>query len=123
MHFVIERLLNGSIPDQDEVTKFEVIFDNGGGMLLLKVDHSFDPCGLYIGGKHCEVRLTFLQGDSTPSDQVGQGKMGIGWRKKVSCFSNMEGQKWVCASGCKVWGTAHMSSDCDMVSSHDGGNY
>ena len=55
MHFVIERLLNGSIPDQDEVAKFEVIFDDGGSMLLFKADHGFDLCGVYIGGECCQV--------------------------------------------------------------------
>ena len=61
--------------------------------------------------------------NSSPSNQVGGGKRGIGKRKKTSCFSNVEGQKWVCAGGCKVQGTAHMSLGCDMVSPHDRGNY
>ena len=39
---MIERLLNGSISDEDEVTEFEVIFDDGGSMLLFETDHGFD---------------------------------------------------------------------------------
>ena len=111
MHFVIERLLNGSIPDQDEVAKFEVIFDDGGSMLLFKTDHSFDLCGVYIRGKHCQVRPTFLWGNSVLSNEVGLEKRGIGQRKKIYCFGDVEGQKWVYASHCKVWGTAHTLSD------------
>ena len=71
MHFAIERLFDGSIPDQYEVTKFEVVFDDGGGMLLFETDCSFDLCGIYIRGKHCQVWPTFLQSNSSPSNQVG----------------------------------------------------
>ena len=63
----------------------------------------------------------YLQGDSSPSNQVGQGKRGIRQRKKVSGFGN--GQKWVCAGGCKIQGTAHTSVDCDLVGPHDEGDY
>ena len=42
MHFAIERLLDGGIPDQDEVAEFKVILDDGGSMLLFKTDHGFD---------------------------------------------------------------------------------
>ena len=65
----------------------------------------------------------FLQGDRAPSDEVSRQKRGVGWRKKVGCFGNVEGQKWVHASGCKVQGTAHTSVDCDTVGPHDGGDY
>ena len=65
-HFAIERLLDGSISDEDKVAKFEVILDDGGGMLLFKMDHS-----IHIGGKCCRVRPTFLQGDGAPSNEVG----------------------------------------------------
>ena len=70
MHFAIERLLDGGISDQNEVAEFEVTLDDGGGMLLFETDCGFDPCGVYIRGECCQVRLTFLQGDSMPSDEV-----------------------------------------------------
>ena len=85
-HFVIERLFDGGISDQDEITELQVIFDDGGSMLLFETDCGFDPCSIYIRGKHCQVWLMFLQGDSSPSNQVGQGKRGIRQRKKVSGF-------------------------------------
>ena len=65
-HFAVERLLDGGISDDNEVAEFEVILEDGGGMLLFKMDH-----GVHIGGECCQVRLTFLQGDSTPSNKVG----------------------------------------------------
>ena len=71
MHFVIERLLNGGISDEDEVTEFEVVLDDGGDMLLFKTDHNFDLNGVHIGGECCQVRPTFLQGNSAPSNEVG----------------------------------------------------
>ena len=55
-HFAIKRLLDGGIPDQDEIAKFEVVIDDGGGMLLFKADHSFDLCGVYIGCKHYQMQ-------------------------------------------------------------------
>ena len=70
-HFVIERLLDSSISDQDEVAEFEVILDDGGGMLLFETDCGFDLSGVHIRGECCEVRLMFLEGDSTPSNKVG----------------------------------------------------
>ena len=120
MHFVIVRLLDGGISDEDEVAEFEVILDNGGGMLLFEMDCGFDLSGVHVGGKCCQVRPTFLQGDITLSNEVGQGKRGIGQRKQIGCFGDVEGQKWMCAGGCKVWGAAHMLVDCDSVGPHDG---
>ena len=120
MHFAIERLLDSSISDEDEVTEFEVVLDDGGGMLLFKMDHGLDSSSVDIGGECCQVRLTFLQGDSAPSNQVGRGKRSVWWRKQVGCFGDVEGQKWVRAGGCKVRGTAHTSADCDSVGQHDG---
>ena len=64
----------------------------------------------------------FLQGNSAPSNKVGGGKGGIGRRKKIGCFGDVEGKKWMCASHCKVRGTAHTLADCDLVSPHDGGD-
>ena len=119
-HFAIERLLNSGIYDEDEVTECEVVLDDGGGMLLFKLHCGLDSSGIDVGGECCQVRPMFLQGDSAPSNQVGQGKRSIWWRKQVRCFGDIEGQKWVCASGCKVWGTAHTSADCDSVGPHDG---
>ena len=119
-HFVIERLLNSSVSDEDEVAKSEVVLDDGGGMLLFEMDHGFDLSGVDIGGKCCQVRPTFLKGDSTLSNEVGRGKRSIWWRKQVGCFGDIEWQKWVCASGCEVQGAAHMSADCDLVGPHDG---
>ena len=66
-HFVIERLLNSGISDEDEVAKFEVVVDNGSSMLLFETD-----CGMDIGGKCCQVRPPFLKGNSAPSNKVGQ---------------------------------------------------
>ena len=70
-HFAIERFLESGISDEDEVAKFEVILDNGGSMLLFKTDHGCDSSSVHIGGKCCKVRLTFLEGDSMPSNKVG----------------------------------------------------
>ena len=120
MHFMIERLLNGGIADEDEVTEFEVILDDDGGMLLFEMDHSFDSSSIDIRGKCCQVRLTFLTSDGTPSNQVSQGNRGGGRRKQIGCFSDVEGQKWMCASGCEVQGAAHASADCDLVGPHGG---
>ena len=78
-HFVIERLLDGGISDEDEVAEFEVVLDDGGGMLLFKMDGGFDSSGIHIGGECCEVRLTFLQGDSAPSNKE-RGASGRGSR-------------------------------------------
>ena len=39
---MIEGLLDSGISDEDEVAKFEVILDNGGGMLLFEMDRGFD---------------------------------------------------------------------------------
>ena len=65
-HFAIERFLHSGISDEDEVTEFEVILDDGGGMLMFKSDRGLDS-----RGECCQVRLTFLKGDSTPSNEVG----------------------------------------------------
>ena len=118
-HFAIERFLDGGISDEDKVAECEVVLDDGGGMLLFETDHSFDLSGVHVGGECCQVRPTFLQGDSVLSNEVGRGKRSVWWRKQVGCFGNVEGQKWVCASGCKVRGTAHTSADCDSVGPHD----
>ena len=64
------RLLNGSISDEDEVAEFEVVIDDGDGMLLFKMDGSFDLSGVHIGGECCRVRPTFLQGDGMLSNKV-----------------------------------------------------
>ena len=71
-HFAIERLLDSSISDEDKVTEFEVVVDDGGGMLLFKTDCGFDSSSVDIGGKCCQVRPTLLQGDSAPSNEVGR---------------------------------------------------
>ena len=120
MHFAIERLLDGGISDEDKVAEFEVILDDGGGMLLLETDHGFDLSGVHVGGKCYQVRLTFLQRDGAPSNKVGRGKRGIRWRKQVGCFGDVKGQKWMCAGHSKVRGAAHTSADSDSVSPHDG---
>ena len=119
-HFAIERLLDSGISDEDEVAKFEVVVDDGCGMLLFEMDHGFDSSGVDVRGECCQVRLTFLKGDSAPSNKVSRRKRSIWQRKQVSCFSDIEGQKWVCAGGCEVWGTAHILVDCDSVGPHDG---
>ena len=120
MHFAIEGFLNSSISDEDEVANCEVVLDDGGGMLLFEMDRGFDLSGVHIGGECCQVRPTFLQGDSTLSNEVGQRKRSIWRRKQVRCFGNIEGQKWVCAGGSEVWGTAHTSANCDSFGPHDG---
>ena len=119
-HFAIERFLDSGISDEDEVAECEVVLDNGGGMLLFKTDCGFDSSSIDVGGECCQVNPTFLKGDSVPSNQVSRGKRSIWQRKEVGCFSDIEGQKWVCAGGCKVQGTAHTLADCDSVSPHDG---
>ena len=72
MHFAIERLLDGGISDEDEVAKFEVVLDDGGGMLLFEMDHGFDSSSVDVGGECCQVRLTLLEGNSAPRNEVGQ---------------------------------------------------
>ena len=91
MHLAIERLLDGSISDEDQVTEFVVVLDDGGGMLLFKMDHSFDSSSIHIGGKCCQVRSMFLQGDSALSNKVGGGKRSIRQRKQIGCLGNVEG--------------------------------
>ena len=119
-HFAIERFLDSGISDEDEVAECEVILDDCGSMLLFKTDRGFDSSGVDVGGECCQVRPTFLQGNSAPSNEVGRGKWSIWWRQQVSCFSDIEGQKWVCAGGCEVRGTAHSSVDRNSVGPHDG---
>ena len=70
-HFAIERFLDSGISDKDEVAGFEVVLDDGGSMLLFKMDRSFDSSGVDVRGECCQVRLTFLKGDSMPSNEVG----------------------------------------------------
>ena len=70
-HFVIKGLLDSGVSDEDEVTKLEVVLDDGGGMLLFKTDCSSDSSGVDIGGECCQVRPTFLEGDSVLSNEVG----------------------------------------------------
>ena len=119
-HFAIEGFLDSGISDEDEVTECEVVLDDGGSMLLFKSDNGLDSSSVHLGGECCQVRPTFLQGDSVLSNQVGRGKRSVWRRKQVHCFGDIEGQKWVCAGGCEVQGTAHMSVDCDSVGPHDG---
>ena len=119
MHFAIEGFLDSNISDEDEVTDCEVVLDDGGGMLLFKMDHSFDLSGVHIGGECCQVRPTFLQGNSVPNNEVGGRKRSVWQRKQVRCFSDIERQKWMCAGGSEVQGTAHTSADCDSVGPHD----
>ena len=118
-HFAIERFFDSGISDEDEVAECEVVLDDGGGMLLFESDRGLDLSSVDVRGKCCQVRLMFLQGDSAPSNEVSRGKRGIWRRKQVGCFSNIEWQKWVCASGCKVRGAAHTLADCDLVGPHD----
>ena len=73
MHFVIVRLLDGGISDEDEVAEFEVILDNGGGMLLFEMDCGFDSSSVNVRGKCCQMGPLFLQGNSVLSNKVGQG--------------------------------------------------
>ena len=70
MHFAIERFLDSGIPDEDEVAELEVVLDNGGGMLLFEMDRGLNSSGVDVGGECCQVRPTFLQGDSAPSNEV-----------------------------------------------------
>ena len=70
-HFAIKGLLDSGVSDEDKVAELDVVLNNGGGMLLLKTDGGFDSCGVDIGGEGCQVRLMFLQGGSTPSNEVG----------------------------------------------------
>ena len=83
-------LLDSGVSDEDEVAEFEVVLDDGGGMLLFETDRGFDSNGVDVGGECCQVRPTFLEGDSAPSNKVGQGKRSVWWRKQVGCFSDVE---------------------------------
>ena len=71
-HFAIERLLDSGISDEDEVAEFEVIADDGGGMLLFEMIRGFDTSDVDIGGECCQVRPTFLKGHSMLSNEVGR---------------------------------------------------
>ena len=71
-HFAIEGLLDSGISDEDKVAECEVVLDDGGGMLLFETDRGLDSSGIDIGGECCQVRPTFLQGDSTPGNEVGR---------------------------------------------------
>ena len=73
MHFVIERLLDGSISDEDEVTEFKIVLDYGGSMLLFEIDCGFDLSSVNVRGKCCQMGPLFLQGNSVLSNKVGQG--------------------------------------------------
>ena len=70
-HLAIEGFLDSGISDEDEVADCEVVLDDGGSMLLFEMDRGFDSSSVHIGGKCCQVRPTFLQGDSVPSNEVG----------------------------------------------------
>ena len=72
MHFAIERLLDSGISDEDEVAEFEVILDDGGGMLLFETDRGLDSSGINVGGECSQVRPMFLQGNSVPSNEVSR---------------------------------------------------
>ena len=72
MHFAIERFLDSGISDEHKVAECEVVLDNGGSMLLFKTDGSFDSCSVDIRGEGCQVRPMFLEGDSMPSNEVGE---------------------------------------------------
>ena len=119
-HFAIETFLDSGISDEDEVAECEVILDNGGSMLLFESDYGLDSSSIDVRGECCQVRPTFLKGNSMLSNEVGQGKRSVWQRTDVSCFGNIEGQKRVCAGGCEVQETAHMAADCDLVGPHDG---
>ena len=71
-HFAIERLLDSGVSDEHEVTELEVVLDDGGSMLLFKMDCSFDSSGVDVGGECSQVRPTLLEGDSTPSNEVSR---------------------------------------------------
>ena len=75
----MRRLISG-ISDEDEVADCEVVLDDGGGMLLFETDRGFDLSGVDVGGECCQVRPTFLEGDSAPSNEVSQGKRSI-WQR------------------------------------------
>ena len=74
---MIERFLDSGISDEDEVAECEVVLDDGGGMLLFETDRGFDSSSVDVRGKCCQVRPTFLQGDSAPSNEVGRGKRSV----------------------------------------------
>ena len=76
-HFAIEGLLDSGISDEDEVAECEVVLDDGSGMLLFEMDRGLDSSGVNVGGECCQVRPTFLQGDSAPSNEVGRRKRSI----------------------------------------------
>ena len=69
-HILRLRDFSSSISDEDKVAEFEVVLDDGGGMLLFKMDCCFDLSGVHIRGECCQVRPTFLQGDSMVSNEI-----------------------------------------------------
>ena len=71
-HFAIERLLDSGISDEDKVATVEVVVDDDGGMLLFKTNCGFDLSGVDVRGKCCQMRPTFLKGDSTLSNEVSR---------------------------------------------------
>ena len=71
-HFAIERLLDSGISDEDEIAEFEVVLDDGGGMLLFEMDRGLNSTGVDVGGECCQVRPMFLQGDCALSNEVGR---------------------------------------------------
>ena len=70
-HFAIEGFLNSGISDEDKVAECEAVLDDGGSMLLFESDNSLDLSSIHLRGECCQVRPTFLQGDSALSNQVG----------------------------------------------------
>ena len=77
MHFAIEGLLDSGISDEDKVAECEVVLDDGSGMLLFETDGGFDSSGIDVRGECCQMRPTFLQGDSADVPRMRQRSVEI----------------------------------------------
>ena len=52
-------------------------------MLVFEADHGFDLCSVYIRSEHHQVWPPFLQGDSSPNNQVSWEERGVRQKKKL----------------------------------------
>ena len=93
MHFPIERLFNGGISDQDEVTEVEAILDYGGSMLLFETDHSCDPCSIYVRGEHCQVWSIFSRVTAHWAMRAVEDRGALGRRRRYVALAISRGRK------------------------------
>ena len=90
-HLAIERLLNGGVPNQNEVTECESKVHDSGRMLLFEAHGGLDTGSVYIGGKRGEVRPMLLKRNCSGHNQHGGGKGCVRRGKKIRSFGDVEG--------------------------------